>query len=163
MVDWRTAFVFGLPAFIGVAVVRHYVIPIIPEVLFGVNGFSVTGRMVIFGLFALLMVPAAISMLKSEASVKSSAVKQGYKYPLILTEGFIVGAISGLIGAGGGFLIIPALVLLAKMDVKVAIGTSLIVIAFKSLLGFLLGDALTMDVDWGFLGILTFLAIVVCT
>jgi len=83
-----------------------------------------------------------------------------YNYPLILLEGLIVGAITGLIGAGGGFLIIPALVLLANVEMKVAIGTSLVIIAFKSLLGFFLGDALTIEIDWQFLAIFTGLSFV---
>ncbi|PNQ75192.1 hypothetical protein C1T31_03385 [Hanstruepera neustonica] len=149
-VDWRTAVVFGLPAIVGVTLVRHYLVPALPDVLFEVNDFEFTRRMAMFGLFALLMFPAAFSMLKKrEDKVVDKAVK--YNYPLILLEGLIVGAITGLIGAGGGFLIIPALVILANVKMKVAVGTSLIIIAFKSLLGFFLGDAMTMEIDWTFL------------
>jgi uncharacterized membrane protein YfcA len=70
---------------------------------------------------------------------------------MIIVEGLIVGAITGLVGAGGGFLIIPALVILANIEMKKAIGTSLIIIAIKSLMGFFLGDAMTMNIDWTFL------------
>jgi uncharacterized membrane protein YfcA len=77
-----------------------------------------------------------------------------------LAEGLIVGAITGMIGAGGGFLIIPALVILANVEMKVAVGTSLIIIAFKSLSGFFLGDALTMEIDWSFLGLFTGLSLI---
>ena len=80
--------------------------------------------------------------------------------PLILAEGLLVGAITGMIGAGGGFLIIPALVILANIEMKTAVGTSLIIIAFKSLLGFFLGDALTMEVDWTFLGVIISLSFI---
>ena len=83
-----------------------------------------------------------------------------YRYALILIEGLLVGGVTGIIGAGGGFLIIPALVILANIDMKVAIGTSLIIIAFKSLLGFFLGDALTMDIDWSFLSIFTGISLI---
>jgi uncharacterized membrane protein YfcA len=79
---------------------------------------------------------------------------------LILIEGLVVGAITGMIGAGGGFLIIPALVILANVEMKIAVATSLIIIAFKSLLGFFLGDALTMEVDWQFLGVFSGLSLV---
>ena len=79
---------------------------------------------------------------------------------LILIEGLLVGGVTGIIGAGGGFLIIPALVILANIDMKVAVGTSLIIIAFKSLLGFFLGDALTMEIDWSFLSIFTGISLV---
>ena len=112
-----------------------------------------------FGLFAVLMFPAAFSMLKErKEKVTSGAVT--YNYPLILIEGLVVGAITGIIGAGGGFLIIPALVLLANVEMKVAVGTSLIIIAFKSLLGFFLGDALTMEINWQFLTVFTSISLV---
>lgn len=160
-VDWRTAVVFGIPAIVGVTVVRHYVVPMMPDVLFTLGDFDFTRRMAMFGLFAVLMIPAAYSMLKKP---KDQAVKRDgkvkYNYPLILAEGLVVGGITGMIGAGGGFLIIPALVILANVEMKVAVGTSLIIIAFKSLMGFFLGDALTMEIDWIFLGIFTSLSLV---
>lgn len=155
-VDWRTAIVFGLPAIVGVTVVRHYVVPALPDILFTTGDFEFTRRMAMFGLFAVLMIPAAFSMLKKRKDKKQKgdgAVT--YNYPLILAEGLIVGGITGMIGAGGGFLIIPALVILANVEMKVAVGTSLIIIAFKSLMGFFLGDALTMDIDWMFLSVFT--------
>lgn len=161
-VDWRTAIIFGVPAVIGVGLVRHYVVPALPEVLFTINDFEFTRRMAMFGLFAVLMIPAAFSMLngKKEKSRNQETKKIKYNYPLILAEGLIVGAITGMIGAGGGFLIIPALVILANVEMKTAIGTSLVIIAFKSLLGFFLGDALTMEVDWAFLAIFTSLSFI---
>ncbi|MFD1063125.1 sulfite exporter TauE/SafE family protein [Winogradskyella litorisediminis] len=155
-VDWRTAIVFGLPAIVGVTVVRSYVVPALPDVLFNLGEFEFTRRMGMFGLFAVLMIPAAFSMLKERKEKKQKGdgtVK--YNYPLILIEGLAVGGITGMIGAGGGFLIIPALVILANVEMKVAVGTSLIIIAFKSLMGFFLGDALTMDIDWLFLSVFT--------
>ena len=160
-VDWRTAVVFGIPAIVGVTVVRHYVVPALPDVLFTIGDFDFTRRMAMFGLFAILMIPAAFSMLKKrkECPEKNDG-KVSYNYPLILIEGLLVGAITGMIGAGGGFLIIPALVILANIKMKVAVGTSLIIIAFKSLMGFFLGDALTMDVDWVFLSIFTLISLV---
>lgn len=160
-VDWRTAIVFGVPAIIGVTIVRHYVVPALPNTLFTINDFEFTRRMAMFGLFAVLMIPAAISMLKERKdNTKRKGESVTYNYPLILLEGLIVGAVTGIIGAGGGFLIIPALVILANVKMKVAIGTSLIIIAFKSLLGFFLGDAITMEIDWQFLAIFTGLSLV---
>jgi uncharacterized membrane protein YfcA len=158
-VDWRTALVFGIPAIVGVTVVRHYLVPVLPDVLFQIEHFQFTRRMAMFGLFAILMIPAAYSMLKKETKV----IKTGdvvYNYPLILLEGLIVGGITGMIGAGGGFLIIPALVILANVEMKVAVGTSLIIIAIKSLMGFFLGDAMTMVIDWNFLALFTGLSFI---
>ena len=158
-VDWRTALVFGIPAIVGVTVVRHYIVPAMPDVLFQIEDFQFTRRMAMFGLFAVLMIPAAYSMLKKEKNlIKTGDV--AYNYPLILLEGLIVGGITGMIGAGGGFLIIPALVILANVEMKVAVGTSLVIIAIKSLMGFFLGDAMTMEIDWNFLALFTGLSFI---
>ncbi|RFC55022.1 sulfite exporter TauE/SafE family protein [Brumimicrobium aurantiacum] len=160
LVDWRTAIVFGLPAIVGVSLVRRFVVPALPDVIFTLGDFDFTRRMAMFGLFAALMIPAAFSMLKERKETKKSSGPVKYNYPLILLEGLIVGGVTGMIGAGGGFLIIPALVILANVEMKVAVATSLIIIAFKSLLGFFLGDALTMEIDWTFLSIFTVLSLV---
>ena len=160
-VDWKTAIVFGIPAIVGVALVRYCVVPALPDVFFKINDFEFTRRMGMLGLFALLMIPAAFSMIKKhEVKQQNSDDAANYNYPLILTEGLLVGGITGMIGAGGGFLIIPALVILANINMKVAIGTSLVIIAFKSLVGFFLGDALTMDIDWKFLAVFTGISLV---
>jgi len=161
LVDWKIAFVFGIPAIIGVTIVRKFVIPALPDVLFAVNGYDFTRRMAMFGLFAILMIPAAISMLKDRKEILDIPVKNTtYNYQLIVLEGIVVGAITGLIGAGGGFIIIPALVILANLEMKTAVGTSLIIIALKSLAGFLLGDVFTMEVNWSFLATFTLISFV---
>lgn len=159
LVDWRTAIVFGIPAIIGVSVVRHYVVPALPNVLFNIGDFEFTRRMGMFGLFAVLMFPAAFSMLKDRKE-KEITGDVKYNYSLIIIEGLLVGAITGMIGAGGGFLIIPALVILANVEMKIAVATSLIIIAFKSLMGFFLGDAFTMEIDWSFLTVFTSISLV---
>jgi len=158
-VDWITAVVFGIPALIGVWIVRHYVIPELPDVLFDVGDFAISRRMGMFGVFIVLMVAAALSMLK-ENTRKGGSGDISYNYPLILIEGLIVGTVTGLVGAGGGFLIIPALVVLTNLDIKKAIGTSLVIIALKSILGFFLADALIMSIDWNFLIVFTSITII---
>jgi uncharacterized membrane protein YfcA len=120
----------------------------LPDVMLTIGDFEFTRRMAMFGLFAVLMIPAGISMIREKKEKKERTGETKYNYPLILIEGLLVGGITGLIGAGGGFLIIPALVILANIDMKIAVGTSLIIIAFKSLLGFFLGDAITLTIDW---------------
>lgn len=157
-VDWKTALIFGLPAIVGVWLVRHFVVPAMPEVLFSIDTFVFTRRMMMFGVFSVLMIWAAYSMLTSKKS-KGGTGEVKYNYPLILVEGLVVGGITGFVGAGGGFLIIPALVVLANLEIKKAIGTSLIIIAIKSLIGFFLSDALILDIDWNFLIIFTTIAI----
>jgi uncharacterized membrane protein YfcA len=159
LVDWRTAIVFGVPAIIGVSLVRHYVVPALPDIFFNVGDFEFTRRMGMFGFFALLMIPAAFSMLK-EREEKETTGAVAYNYLFIIIEGLIVGAITGMIGAGGGFLIIPALVILANVEMKIAVATSLIIIAFKSLIGFFLGDVFAMEIDWQFLAVFTSISLV---
>ena len=99
-VDLKTAVVFGIPAMLGVTLVRHYVVPNLPDILFVIQDFEFTRRMGMFGLFALLMIPAAFSMLKKQSKKqnrKNDAV--AYNYPLVLIEGILVGGVTGLIGA----------------------------------------------------------------
>jgi len=159
-VDWRTAFVFGLPAILGVTAVRYFVVPALPEIFFSIGTFELTRRMAMFGLFGLLMFPAAYAMLKDQSlTPKMGNEGKKFNYLLILLEGLLVGGVTGLIGAGGGFLIIPALVILAKVEMKVAVGTSLIIIAFKSLFGFFLGDAFNITIDWVFLSTFTLISL----
>ena len=95
------------------------------------------------------MIVAAFYMIKEREN--STERKQlTYNYPIIIIEGFVIGILTGIVGAGGGFLIIPALVLLAKLPMKKAVATSLMIIAAKSLIGFI-GDVENFDIDWLFL------------
>jgi uncharacterized protein len=158
LVDFRTAIVFAIPAFIAVYLTRLYIVPAIPQELFSVAGFMVTKNIGIMLFFAIIMVLAAVSMIRDNGKKKNAqeAEKVSYNYPLIIVEGVVVGALTGIVGAGGGFLIIPALVLLAKLPMKKAVATSLLIIAIKSLIGFI-GDVQNMQIDWVFL--LTFTGI----
>lgn len=111
--------------------------------------------------FAVIMVLASVSMIRDrreEIDVQSGTGAQ-YNYPLIILEGFVVGILTGIVGAGGGFLIIPALVLLAKLPMKKAVATSLLIIAIKSLIGFM-GDLQVIDIDWIFLLVFASLSVI---
>ncbi len=151
-VHFPSVFVFGLPALAGVFSVRKWVIPLIPETLFSVGSFTMTKGAFIMLLFAVIMLAASVSMIRSaRKSPKEEEEKEiRYNYLLILVEGLVVGAVTGFVGAGGGFLIVPALVLLANLPMKYAVGTSLFIIAIKSLLGFI-GDIMNHEIDWFFL------------
>jgi uncharacterized membrane protein YfcA len=160
-IHWRTAFVFGIPSIISVFLTRMYLVPAIPNPIFTVAGHEVSKATGLLVLFAVIMLAASYSMIRKQkkaAEVDIDEVK--YNYPLILAEGAIVGVVTGLVGAGGGFLIIPALVLLAKLPMKKAVGTSLMIIAAKSLIGFM-GDLRGDEViDWKFMLIFTAIAVV---
>ena len=150
MVDYRTAIIFAVPAFIAVYLTRAFLIPAIPEELFSVNSFMVTKNLAIMLFFAIIMLLASVSMIRNKRKEIDQEAQITYNYPLIIIEGLVVGTITGIVGAGGGFLIIPALVLLAKLPMKKAVATSLLIIAIKSLIGFL-GDVQNLDIDWQFL------------
>lgn len=135
-VDLKTAFVFGVPSIAAVYAVRKFVVPVIPDPAFGLGNLSVSKPLLFMLLFAVLMLLASVSMIRKTKSSASPANEKKFNYPLILAEGLIIGSLTGLVGAGGGFLIIPALVLLAGLPMKQAIGTSLLIIAMKSLIGF---------------------------
>ena len=119
----------------------------------------VTKNLAIMLFFAIIMLLASVSMIRNKRKETDEETEITYNYPLIIVEGIIVGTITGIVGAGGGFLIIPALVLLAKLPMKKAVATSLLIIAIKSLIGFL-GDVQNLDIDWPFLLIFTGISIV---
>lgn len=147
--DIKTALVFGLPSILSVYAVRKFVVPIIPDPVFILGDGVISKGLFILVTFSILMMMAALSMIrKSKNEVVNCDKKINYNFPLILGEGILVGAVTGLVGAGGGFLIIPALVLFSGMCMKKAIGTSLLIIALKSLIGFTgdLGSGLEPDI-----------------
>ncbi len=159
LVDFRTAIVFAIPAFVVVYATRKFLVPAIPDTLFNIVDFQVTKDIAIMLFFAIVMLVASISMIKSKRGDSEVTDKASYNYPLIVIEGIVVGVLTGIVGAGGGFLIIPALVLLAKLPMKKAVATSLLIIAIKSLIGFL-GDVENLTIDWQFLLIFTSLAVI---
>src|SRR5690606_27291783 len=142
--------VFGVPSIIAVYLTRAYLLPLIPDVLFSVGPLEVTKSIALMVLFAVIMIMAAISMIRPGVAQTDSAgvTLRKRNYPVVLLEGILVGVLTGLVGAGGGFLIIPALVLLAGMPIKRAIGTSLLIVAAKSLLGFLGDVQIDRMIDW---------------
>lgn len=159
LVDLRTAIVFAIPAFIAVYCTRRYILPIIPEHLFQIGDCVVTKDMAIMVFFAIIMLLAALSMIFVERKPCNQDVAVHYNYPAIIIEGLVVGVLTGIVGAGGGFLIIPALVLLARLPMKKAVATSLLIIAIKSLIGFI-GDIQMLTIDWVFLLRFTALSVI---
>jgi uncharacterized membrane protein YfcA len=164
LVEYKTLVIFALPALASVYFTRAYIVPAIPEVLFTISGYTITGDMGIMLFFAIIMLLASFTMIRGRKEVKQENTVISYNYPMILLEGILVGLVTGIVGAGGGFLIIPALVILAKLPMKMAVGTSLLIIAVKSLIGFI-GDIGNPQIgggngiDWTFLVIFTAIAI----
>jgi uncharacterized membrane protein YfcA len=160
LVNYKTALVFAIPSFIAVFLTRKFLVPALPDPLFTVGEAIITKNIGIMVFFALIMLAASYSMITAKKCVDCDEDEPVvFNFPMIALEGSVVGVITGIVGAGGGFLIIPALVLLAKLPMKMAVGTSLLIIAAKSLIGFL-GDLSTQTIDWQMLLIFTSLSIV---
>ncbi|HPH82252.1 MAG TPA: sulfite exporter TauE/SafE family protein [Flavobacteriales bacterium] len=159
LVNMKTAIIFGAPSIIAVFATRKYIIPVLPEHMADIGAFELTKPVLLMVVFAILMLAASISMIRSKTKKEGIEDEQVFNYPLIFVEGTIVGILTGFVGAGGGFLIIPALVLLSKLPMKQAIGTSLIIIAAKSLIGFT-GDLGHTTIDWTLIIFISLLAIV---
>jgi uncharacterized protein len=160
-INLKTAIIFGIPSIAAVYATRKFLIPYIPDNVFTIGDYTVTKPILMMVLFAILMVAASVSMIreKTPSNGTPGETKQVFNYPVIFLEGIVVGVLTGLVGAGGGFLIIPALVLLSKLPMKQAVGTSLLIIAAKSLIGFT-GDLGHTIMDWKLLLSVTALAIV---
>jgi uncharacterized protein len=159
LVNIKTAIVFGIPSIIAVFMTRAFIVPAIPKEVFTLGAFTVTKSILMMVLFAILMIAASYSMIKKSVINDKEIVEQKFNYPLILIEGLIVGVLTGLVGAGGGFLIIPALVILSKLPMKEAVGTSLVIIAAKSLIGFF-GESAETVINWNIILTVTGFAVV---
>ncbi|MCG9880237.1 MAG: sulfite exporter TauE/SafE family protein [Bacteroidia bacterium] len=159
LLNIKTAIIFGIPSIVAVYLTRKFLVPAIPTELFTLGGLMITKSILMMLLFALLMVFASVSMIKDQKVAATKADSpQKFNYPMILAEGAIVGMLTGLVGAGGGFLIIPALVLFTGLPMKEAVGTSLLIIAAKSLIGFT-GDLGHFEMNWSLLIIVSSIAI----
>ncbi|RAW03450.1 sulfite exporter TauE/SafE family protein [Pseudochryseolinea flava] len=157
LVKVQTGFYFSIPSIISIFITRKWVVPAIPEIVFQIGEFIITKRILLLGLFAVLMIIASISMIRGRK--REANEDQDPRVFLVALEGILIGFLSGLVGAGGGFLIIPALVILTGLPFKTAVGTSLLIIAINSLTGFS-ADMLNYDIDWQFLLTITTLAII---
>jgi uncharacterized membrane protein YfcA len=156
LVSLRTAAVFGIPSIIGTFATRRWVVHHLPDIIWQTSHFTLSKRMLLLGLFAVLMILASASMIRGrKTEPDDDRVRTGW----LLAQGFFIGTLTGLVGAGGGFLIIPTLVLLTGLQFKIAVGTSLFIIAANSYSGFV-GDLVNMNVDWSLLLPITALAIV---
>lgn len=151
-IDLKTGVLFALPSFVGVYVSRQFLLPFLPETLISAFGLTLTKSLLVMIAFAILMVLASRAMIKSGRIVKPTnpTPHTPIAHPIlsVLSKGFLVGCTTGFVGAGGGFLIIPALVLLLNLPMRLAIGTSLAIIAANSLFGFAISPSYVGPTDW---------------
>lgn len=159
-IDFKAGMTFAIPSIIGVNISRGWIIPKVPVAILNINDFILTKEILVMVTFAILMISASYSMIKKRGEQKPTQIHQFMRTVIMILEGLTVGLIAGFVGAGGGFLIIPALVLLTRLSMRVAIGTSLMIIAAQSLLGFG-GDLLRgFTVDWSLLIFVTTMAVI---
>jgi uncharacterized protein len=158
MVDLKSALLLAVPSTISVYLTRHFVLPHIPDTILTVRGFSLTRDIALMLFFALIMVLASIRMIRNARIDEQNQATERH-FMVIVVAGLAVGIVTGIVGAGGGFLIIPALVLLVGLPMKRAVGTSLIIIAINSLIGFVGDFSLVREINFPFLLTVSILAI----
>lgn len=161
LVDFKTITEFGIPSIFSIFITRHYLLPALPDYFFTIGSLAITKDIFLMIVFAVLMLVASFSVIFSnltEESAENSSEKRKYTPVLLILLGLGVGLITGMLGAGGGFLIIPSLVLFVRLPMKTAVGTSLLIIAINSLFGFLF-SLKQFEYNWTLLLTFTLLAI----
>ena len=158
LVDFKTAYIFGIPSILGVIFSRRLVLPNMPHYIIHKYGITLTKDMFLLLLFAILMLIASFKMIRKIERVRKRNDDET-NYTVLISQGLLVGIITGLIGAGGGFLIVPALVMLLGINMKRAVATSLFIISMNSILGFLSTMKMVKH-DWNFLLIFSGLSVI---
>lgn len=159
LVDFKKVILFGIPTVISVFITRKIIVPRIPKIIFSTDLFTLHKSVLIMVVFAIVMIFASVRMIKP---LKEMIGSEGEKlnYYKIIALGILIGLISGFVGAGGGFLIVPTLLFFTKLPMKMAVGTSLLIVSSQSLIGFL-GDIMgNQIIDWDLLKIFTIASIV---
>ena len=157
LVDIKTAFLFGIPSIVSVYFTKAILVPSIPAQLFVINEFTLTKNMFIMLLFSIIMIASSYTMLRKNKITKTKTGNTHTIFAIFI--GLIIGLITGMVGAGGGFIIIPALVLFFKLPMKSAIGTSLFIITINSAVGFS-SQLYKVQIDWQLLFLITFLSVI---
>lgn len=163
LLDFKTVFLFFIPSFIAVFSTKRALLPHIPEDIYEFEHFILNKDMLIMLIFSGVMLAAAISMItnKKDSTVENVRSDNTYNYRAIVTQGLIVGTLTGFVGAGGGFLIVPALTMFARLPIRLTIGTSLMIVAINSLSGFAIDYSSNQAaIDWNFLGMFVGMAFV---
>jgi uncharacterized protein len=160
LIDYSAGLIFGIPSIVSVFLTKAFIVPNIPEQILTLGSFSLTKDLMLMLIFSVIMILASYKMILGRSNDDEGAEKKKTttKSSLLFAfNGVLVGLLAGLIGAGGGFLIIPALVFLSGLKMKKAIATSLFIITVNSLFGFS-ADISNYEIDWSFLVIFTSIA-----
>ncbi len=159
LVDFNKVVLFGIPAVISVFITRKIIVPRIPDIIYATEDFTLSKSILIMIVFAVVMIFSSVRMIKpfKERIISDDEKLNHYKITLL---GILIGLISGFVGAGGGFLIVPALLIFAKTPMKMAVGTSLFIVSSQSLIGFT-GDIMSDQIiDWKLLELFTLASII---
>jgi uncharacterized membrane protein YfcA len=159
LVDFNKVVLFGIPAVISVFITRKILVPRIPDIIFSIGSFTLSKSILIMIVFAFVMIFASVRMIKP---LKERTITDGIKlnYYKIALLGILIGLVSGFVGAGGGFLIVPTLLFFVKIPMKMAVGTSLFIVSSQSLIGFI-GDIMgNQIIDWELLQLFTLASII---
>ena len=157
-INIKAAFYFGIASIITVVLIRKFLLPVIPEYLGVWGSITVTKSLVTMLLFGIVMIIASLHMIRKPLIVTQQQKDHPIRFTKAIVRGIEVGILTGLLGAGGGFIIIPVLIFSFHLSMKEAIGTSLLIIAMNSLFGFA-GDLFYNQFDWALLIPLTAIAI----
>ncbi len=158
-VDLKSAILFSIPSTLAIYLTRHFLLPHIPESILTIGSFVLTKNIAIMIFFSIIMLIAAVRMIRDKSDDNSKIPYIHLNLFMITFQGLIVGVVSGIVGAGGGFLIIPSLVLLAGLSMRKAIGTSLIIIAINSSIGFIGDFHLVREINFQLMLFISALAI----
>ncbi len=163
LICFQSILTFGIPSLLAVYFTRTWLSPAIPTTLHLFGSFSLSKDVFLLVVFAILMLAASISMIRplqlnDEEQARRRAT-DAYPSLQMVLAGICVGFLAGLVGAGGGFLIIPALVVLARLPMKEAIGSSLLIISINSGVGFFGDLQKGGTIDWPFLLLFTSLSV----
>lgn len=162
-IEFKAVLFFGIPSIITVYLTRGYLMPLIPPIILKTEYLQLTKPVFLMIVFAIIMIMASLSMIRpcKDCEKNTDDSKPDFNYLMILLMGALVGIVTGLVGAGGGFLIVPVLVFFAKIPMKSAVVTSLFIIAINSAIGFI--GFFTHEhsmIDWILLIKFTLLAVV---
>ena len=157
-IAWDFVLLFGIPSIFSIFVSRRYLLPAIPKDLFDLGSLTVSKDNLLLGVFSIVLMAASYSMIKKQEFKEQQSNEKANNFNLVL-GGLVVGLVTGMLGAGGGFLIIPALVLWGKLPMKKAAATSLMIITINSILGFAFDEHGIRRIDWGHMFVFSVMAI----
>ena len=155
-IDYKTVLLFGIPSVIVLFIMRRWLLGLIPSTIFHSGTWAISKSLFTMIVFSITMLVAGWSMVNKRVYAHSEKIR----YPRLMAQGCITGAITGFIGIGGGFIIVPSLVLFAGLPMKRAIGTSLVIITINCVVGILGNIEVVESLNFVFLSILATLAII---